>query len=442
MHYCMTIQHYHLYNNLKTNTMKKRLFTVLLFASLASYAQQYTLIPDVNFEKALISLTLDSDAPDGKVLTAKINTLTYLNVSSKNIVDLTGIQDFVALKKLHCYSNQITSIDLSNNIALTNLICSNNPLTSLDVSNNIALVLLYCNSNQLTSLDFSKNMALKTLECNHNRLTGLDLKNNTALKYLNCYSNQLMTLDVSNNIDLTDLYCYSNQLTGLDLKNNTALKYLNCFSNQLTSLDISKNTKLVNLHCNSNQLTSLDVSNNIDLFDLYCYSNQLTSLDISKNIHLLTLNCADNQLTYLNIKNGKNAYFATEVVFGPSPSNFKSNPNLTCIQVDDANYSNNKWAAIKDATATYSTNCPTLGVEEATFATIALYPVPTQGVLHIDNIVLEKATLYDALGRKVTATLTAAGNNNTIDMASLPIGIYYVYIQAAGATAVRKIVLE
>jgi Secretion system C-terminal sorting domain len=400
MHYCMTIQHYHLYNNLKTNTMKKRLFTVLLFASLASYAQQYTLIPDVNFEKALISLTLDSDAPDGKVLTAKINTLTYLNVSSKNIVDLTGIQDFVALKKLHCYSNQITSIDLSNNIALTNLICSNNPLTSLDVSNNIALVLLYCNSNQLTSLDFSKNMALKTLECNHNRLTGLDLKNNTALKYLNC------------------------------------------FSNQLTSLDISKNTKLVNLHCNSNQLTSLDVSNNIDLFDLYCYSNQLTSLDISKNIHLLTLNCADNQLTYLNIKNGKNAYFATEVVFGPSPSNFKSNPNLTCIQVDDANYSNNKWAAIKDATATYSTNCPTLGVEEATFATIALYPVPTQGVLHIDNIVLEKATLYDALGRKVTATLTAAGNNNTIDMASLPIGIYYVYIQAAGATAVRKIVLE
>ena len=41
-------------------------------------------------------------------------------------------------------SNQLTSLDVSNNTALTYLDCGNNQLTSLDVSNNTALEYLYC----------------------------------------------------------------------------------------------------------------------------------------------------------------------------------------------------------------------------------------------------------------------------------------------------------
>jgi Secretion system C-terminal sorting domain len=150
----------------------------------------------------------------------------------------------------------------------------------------------------------------------------------------------------------------------------------------------------------------------------------------------MELDCSSNQLTYLNVKNGNNTNFNTTY------SKFTINPNLTCIQVDDVTYSNTTWVTFKDASATYSLDCTILGLEEATFATVTVYPVPTQGALHIDNAVLEKATLYDDLGHKVLEALTTAGNNNTIDVSGLPKGIYFMYLQATGATAVRKVAVE
>jgi hypothetical protein len=96
----------------------------------------YTLIPDPNFEQALIELRIDTNLTiDGQVLTAAISELTSLGVSSRGISDLTGIEDFGALTYLYCYDNQLTSLDVSNNIALTLFWCYNNQLTSLDVRN-------------------------------------------------------------------------------------------------------------------------------------------------------------------------------------------------------------------------------------------------------------------------------------------------------------------
>ena len=46
-------------------------------------------------------------------------------------------------------------------------------------------------SNQLTTLDLSNNTALTTLECGWNQLTTLDLGNNKALKSLDCKKNPL-----------------------------------------------------------------------------------------------------------------------------------------------------------------------------------------------------------------------------------------------------------
>ena len=55
---------------------------------------------------------------------------------------------------------------------------------------------LYCYSNPLTSLDVSKNTSLYTLSCYSNQLTSLDLSQNVALCTLYCYNNQLTTLDI------------------------------------------------------------------------------------------------------------------------------------------------------------------------------------------------------------------------------------------------------
>ena len=135
-------------------------------------------------------------------------------------------------------------------------------------------------------------------------------------------------------------------LTGIEAF--TALTYLVCYNNQLTSLDISNNTALTLLSFSNNQIISLDLSNNTFLTDLYCEYNQLTSLDVSNNTVLVRLHCFFNQLECLNIKNGNNNNM---IIFLAD-----ANPNLTCIDVDDVNYSTANWTNI-DPQTSFSTDC-------------------------------------------------------------------------------------
>jgi hypothetical protein len=420
--------------------------------------QQYTLIPDVNFEKKLITLGIDSGATDGKVLTNNVNKLTTLDVSSSSITDLTGIQDFVALTTLDCSRNQLTTLNVTKNITLNSLSCTFNQLTTLDISKNVTLTDFNCSYNQLISLDVSKNLALNSFSCASNKLTSLEVSKNVGLTYFICHSNQLNTLNVSKNVALNAFACGQNQLTSLDVSKNIALTDLSCNANQLTTLDVSKNLSLNSFHCSANQLIILDVSKNVALDTFSCRENQLTTLDVSKNVALTFLHCSNNQLAYLdvskdvaltylncssnnlsalNLKNTKNTLLTNPNI------DLSGNPNLSCILVDDATYSKAYWADKKDAIATYSSTCSTLGIEDSAFDKIAIYPNPTKGELHIDNIILKKATIYDALGKLVkTTTFTSGANDNTIHLTGLPKGVYYIYLESEGANTAKKIIVE
>ena len=131
--------------------MKKLFLLLLLGFTLLGFSQN-TLIPDPNFEQALIDEGYDTAPINGSVPTANISGVNSLFVDN-NISSLTGIEDFTALTELICSNNLLTSLDVSNNTALTEFRCANNLLTSLDVSNNPALTNLVCSFNQLTSLD-------------------------------------------------------------------------------------------------------------------------------------------------------------------------------------------------------------------------------------------------------------------------------------------------
>jgi hypothetical protein len=281
-----------------------------------------TYVPDDNFETYLEANGMgDGIALNDSVLTANINTVTYLDVNSQNIADLTGIEDFTALGILYCYNNSLSSLNVSNSTALANLQCQNNNLTNLDVSGATALDDLHCGGNQLISLDVS---------------------NNTALTVFACYNNQLTTLDVSQNTLLGNgLRCFNNQLTSLDVSNNTALTILYCSSNQLTTLDVSQNTALSHFTCANNQLTTLDVSNNPALVRLECYNNNLINLDV-RNGNNTNIGPPNNPSSYLN---------------------FTNNPQLYCINVDDSTWSANNWTTFIDPQHYFSTNCSTVAFD-------------------------------------------------------------------------------
>lgn len=108
---------------------------------------QLTMIPDPNFEQKLIDLGYDN-VLDGSVNTASIDTVNYLFVTSSNISDLTGIEDFTSLTSLYCGSNNLTSLDVSINTSLGYLSCNYNQITNLDVRNgNNILMSLSCQNN-------------------------------------------------------------------------------------------------------------------------------------------------------------------------------------------------------------------------------------------------------------------------------------------------------
>ena len=91
---------------INTQAMRKKVFLLFIFTTTSFFAQ-YTLNTYANFEQTSIAQGYDSDPTDYNVLTGNINSIISLQVNSKSISDLTGIQDFVALRDLSCQNNQI-----------------------------------------------------------------------------------------------------------------------------------------------------------------------------------------------------------------------------------------------------------------------------------------------------------------------------------------------
>uniref|UniRef100_UPI00126A767F leucine-rich repeat domain-containing protein n=1 Tax=Porphyromonas canoris TaxID=36875 RepID=UPI00126A767F len=269
-----------------------------------------------------------------------------------------------ALTGLVCYSNSLTSLDVSKNKALTSLDCEKNK--------NLSSVLV-CYSNSLTSLDVSKNKALTSLDCEKNKNLSSVKISNSINNYLDCNDcklsaetlNEIFTtlpdvkeqtegkkelyikgnpgtaacnkkiaedkgwrLDVDdtppsvpNQMTMTttravgekiELWIYAEPAdrpnVWIDLNNNKvkdAGESVTVFDTDqkytLGAQTVTVYGKVTGLSCIANFLTSLDVSKNTALTELGCSYNSLTSLNVSKNTALRVLHCKNNSLTSLDV---------------------------------------------------------------------------------------------------------------------------------------------
>lgn len=366
-----------------------------------------TYVPDDNFENYLETHTASGStvnigdpnsmgngiANDDYVTTASIDTVTYLNIHTRNIVDLTGIEDFTALLRFYCFNNQITTLDLSSNLLLEYVYCYNNLITSINVTQN------------------------------------------ANLKLLNAGQNQLTTVDTSQNLLLEDLLVIMNQITSLDVTQNTNLTRLRCYTNQLAVIDITQNPNLISLSCSGNQLEAIDVSQNLSLLALICGDNQITSLDLSQNILLQSVLCEDNQLTSLNVKNGNN-----NNVLGTA-FNAMNNPDLQCIEVDDVAYSTENWADI-DATSTFVSNqaeCTALSVSDLTQLDFSVYPNPTTHKITVSLSEEASYSLISVNGQVVEKGQLQMGESS-LNIANISKGLYFLQVNTSERISTKKII--
>ena len=119
-----------------------------------------TFVPDDNFEQALIDLGLD-DILDDYVRTRNIADVEQLDISDRNISDLTGLEDFESLISLDAANNNLVSIPQSfgGSLPLPNgrLDLRNNNLNSLDISNLMFVGVVYVENNPLTCIQLSES---------------------------------------------------------------------------------------------------------------------------------------------------------------------------------------------------------------------------------------------------------------------------------------------
>lgn len=151
------------------------LLTICLAINLGFSQNVY--IPDANFKTALLTgpnSGIDTNG-DGEIQVSEAQAWNSpIDVTSKNISDLTGIEAFINIDILACGGNNLTSLNLNQNTKLERLFCMNNQIGSLTLSNNSNLTLLYCYGNNLTRLNVSNS--------NNSAITIFNASNNPNLK--------------------------------------------------------------------------------------------------------------------------------------------------------------------------------------------------------------------------------------------------------------------
>lgn len=330
------------------------------------FSDKMTYVPDDNFEQALISNGFDYTGLNDSVPTEAIKYITGLILDNRNIVDLTGIQDFLSLDYLDCNNNQIQSLDLSLNPKLRYLYCHQNQIQSLDLSTNYELIFLYANDNQLTNLNLQNgnNSKMNVNVLNNPDLTCIQVDEPETAHTLNWAKSQctgfsddcstfklqmvyipddkfektlidrgidcsvmndsvpaqaidkIETLDIRG-FEITDLTgieafkslktldCSSNYLPVLNMRENHNLENLYCAYNGFTDLQVPT-SNLKHLDCSYNNLDSLNILQAGKIEKLYCGNNKLKTIDLTGNLNLNTLFCENNQIESLDLSHNTN----------------------------------------------------------------------------------------------------------------------------------------
>ncbi len=335
--------------------MKK--ITLIICLITGSLNAQIVNIPDFNFKDTLVNNfcvdtdldgVFDSDADtnnDGEIQLSEAQSVVSLNLSSEDIMDMTGIESFVNLEVLDCSNNFFNAIDLTTLNALRILDISGNLLVELDIDFNLNLEELDCSFNAITALNINLNLDLERLNCASNNITSIDVSTHPSLTALvcdnmfslntlnvsqcpnlntvNCEFSSISNLNASSNPNLEFLYCFSNNINALNINQTPALKVLHCYDNNISNLDVttsplledleprfnniftldvSQNLQLQRLILNSNDLSSIDVTQNLQLQYFSLSNNSLISnIDLSQNINLLDFSCSNTQLTSLDV---------------------------------------------------------------------------------------------------------------------------------------------
>jgi len=431
---------------------------VLLFIALISFTvtqSQIVNIPDVNFKNALLNHDPIIDTNnDGEIQVAEANSFSNsINVSSQNIIDLTGIEEFTSIYGLDCSQNQITSLDLSNLHYLYSINCSNNSISSLNIYHDTFsnYLNLNCSNNLLTSLDLS-NLGYddifidNNINCSNNNLTYLNLEN-SFIGSLGCSNNNLTTLNLGN-ANIGYLYCEYNNLSNF-ITENATLEALDCSYNNLTELVINEvfqgdhptiecthNNELNSLTIENTTISQIICSTNTNLTTININNSNLTTAVFLNNYNISNLNINNSNFNRLALRINLASIsfndtvsinnfdcFGSEYVVNIDLSNLhtltdyslENNPNLTYINLKNGN--NNELWNTTEYTLSNLPNLETICIDDIN----SEYAADINSNIDFPVTLTEYCSLEPALSNQIVGSIKFDANDNGCDSLDLSI---------------------
>lgn len=440
-----------------------RFYFLILFGLLYTTVSiaQNTLIPDPNFEQRLIDMGYDSGAIDGVVLTNNINSITDLWIPNSSIIDLSGIEDFLALELLDITGNGISLLNMTNNLNLRELYAETNPIVYLDLSNNTSLEILRIGYMQLTQLDVSNNLALTTLSCNNNQLCSLDVSINTNISSLNCANNNLTYLNVNNGTNsllttMNALNNYSSMCVQVD-DETAANANSGVYSSWQTEGSISYSGSCsfgpeFNLTGNSISISSGDTTpdgnDNTD-FGIIPFGTFLDHEFSIENSGDTDLNLLGDPLIEIT---GSTDFTISDL---PDPIISSSGSSLFSLRYTPSMAGTINIATIRIITDDCDRDPFIFNVKGQSSGTLSitnnelkndlkLVPNPSAGLvslLYSGKEIIEKISIYDVTGKRVRLmTVNMFTLQYNMDLRNLK-GIYFLYVSTKNGQAYKKLVI-
>ncbi|MGV3695705.1 T9SS type A sorting domain-containing protein [Flavobacterium sp.] len=429
----------------------KRLYLFFLFVFLTLNLSGQTInFPDATFKAKLLEPNVVTDEVgveimidinnDGEIQVSEAQRVFAINVSNSGISDLTGISNFINLKRLICDYNLITTIAIDNVIRLHYLSASHNQLTSFEAHFGSWADLLDLSYNNLVTLDIG-NSYFADFDLSRNNLTNLTLRNST-FDYFSVAHNNLSSIQYVGNIQfLWPIAQFNNnQFSLLEFPSNVN------FDNAV-QINLGNNV-VDNVYFHGQQPGNISYTSATNTrFDLGNFS---MGRDCQPELQgdVTILNCPS--LQEVSFKNGFNHTFTTcnegGDIFDIPALNLQISdcPNLTSICVDQPETANFQQYMVElglQNQVQINTACSALvlGLEESVSENqFTIYPVPAHNLLEIhssENLRIKNIEIYNNLGQVVQKEV---GCQQSVNVSLLAKGIYYLKIYTDGLTSIKK----
>ena len=298
-------------------------------------------IPDANFLNALITDGVDTNS-SGNIQFSEAEAITNLSINQSNISDLTGIEAFVNLVSLNFSNNNVTgNLDFSANTSLETIVCFSNQISTVNLTNNANLRVFEAWANPLLDLDVSNNFLLEALGVSGSQIENLDLSNNINLIDLSIASNQFLeTVFIKNGSDESTNIDGGSWLENWIIDNNPSLEYVCADANQVAEIQsFAQGSYVVNSFCDFQPGGDYNTVTGVTQFDLNndgCDASDpvvpFVNIEVGNGPNTLVPAVSSDASGVYNLYFGQAGNYTVQP-FLENPSYFNISPNFPIVNI-------------------------------------------------------------------------------------------------------------